>query len=248
MRAVILMAGVGSRLEQPEPHPKVLLRFDGETLLARHLRILDHCGVHRIDLCLGHRADEIEAELEVLGCTDRVTLHLNPAYREGSIVSLHTVRSVFSAGDPVVFMDGDVLYDHRMMDRLVSAETGNQYLMDREMGEGDDPVRLCLKSGHLVDIHKRPTRDHDSAGEWIGFARFEPDSASDIADAAHELVTSGWRDAICEEAFRQVLLAAPPGTFQVEDISGLPWIEIDFPEDLQRARTEVLSRLEPLPA
>lgn len=248
MRAVILIAGMGTRLEQREPHPKVLLQFGDETLLARHLRILDYCGVGQIDLCLGHRANEIEAELDALGGTDRVTRHFNPEYREGSVVSLHKVRSVFSAGESVVFMDGDVLYDHRLMSRLVFGDAGNRFLMDRAIGDGDDPVRLCLNAGHLVDIHKRPTGEHDTAGEWIGFARFEPDSAKDIADAAHGLVASGWRHAIYEEAFRQVLLTAPPGAFRVEDITDLPWIEIDFPEDLERAHSEILPRLEPLPA
>ena len=45
-----------------------------------------------------------------------------------------------------------------------------------------------------------------------------------------------------EDALRAVLrTAAPP--FGFEDVTGLPWIEIDFPEDVKRAETEVLPRL-----
>ena len=44
-----------------------------------------------------------------------------------------------------------------------------------------------------------------------------------------------------------MLLAAPPGNFAVEDVTGLPWVEIDFPEDLEKARSEILPRLEDLP-
>ena len=40
-----------------------------------------------------------------------------------------------------------------------------------------------------------------------------------------------------------MLLAAPRGTFGFEDITGLPWIEIDFPEDLRRAREDIVPRL-----
>ena len=40
-----------------------------------------------------------------------------------------------------------------------------------------------------------------------------------------------------------MLLAEAPGTFQVEDVTGLPWVEIDFPEDLEKARREILPRL-----
>jgi choline kinase len=32
------------------------------------------------------------------------------------------------------------------------------------------------------------------------------------------------------------------------DVAGLPWTEIDFPEDLERARTQVLPAIAPAPA
>ena len=37
--------------------------------------------------------------------------------------------------------------------------------------------------------------------------------------------------------------AGDPNNFGFEDITGLPWIEIDFPEDLRRAEEEVLPAL-----
>jgi choline kinase len=51
---------------------------------------------------------------------------------------------------------------------------------------------------------------------------------------------------IDEDPLRDVILEAPD-VFGFEDITGLPWIEIDFPEDVVRARTEVLPRLLDLP-
>ena len=43
---------------------------------------------------------------------------------------------------------------------------------------------------------------------------------------------------------REVLLDSPFGTFGYEDITGLPWTEIDFPEDVEKARELILPRLE----
>ena len=47
MRAIILAAGRGLRLQQPdkEDFPKVLLNFAGQTLLERHLRLLQGAGI-----------------------------------------------------------------------------------------------------------------------------------------------------------------------------------------------------------
>ena len=42
-----------------------------------------------------------------------------------------------------------------------------------------------------------------------------------------------------EEALRDITLALP-AAFACEDITGLPWIELDIPEDVEQAITYVL--------
>jgi choline kinase len=240
----MLGAGVGRRLEQPDLPPKVLLRFGGESLLARHIRILRACGVARIDLAVGYRAEDIGQEIARLGAGDMVATYLNPDYERGAIVSLWTLAAAFTSGEPVIFMDGDVLYDQRMMRRLIDSPQGDCFLMDRKTRAGEDPVKLCMRDGRLVDFHKRPQLTYDWWGEWIGFARFAPETAAKIAAAAAAYVEAGRLDEIYEEAFRDVILSEPPGRFGVEDVTGLPWVEIDFPEDLERAESEIFPVLD----
>ncbi len=244
----MIAAGIGQRLGDVSLPPKVLLRFGGETLLERHAAILRHCGVERIDLIVGYRASEIEAEIDRIGARGLIFPRFNPDFEEAAIVSLWHLREAFSAGEPVVFMDGDLLYDHRMMARLIDSPNPNCFLMDRDTEEGEDPVKLCLRGGLLVDFHKRPQIAHDRWGEWIGFSRFDPAVAAKIARAADRIIEAGRRDALYEDAFREVVVAEPPGAFGVEDVTGLPWVEIDFPEDLEKAESEIYSRLQPLPA
>jgi choline kinase len=247
MRATILGAGIGRRLERPELPPKVMLRFGGDTLLARHIAILRHCGIERIDVVVGYRADAVRAEVTRIGADDIVTTHFNEDYERGSIVSLWTLREAYTSGEPVIFMDGDVLYDQRMIERLIDLPDGTAFLLDRATEEGEDPVKLCMRDGHLVDFHKRPKLAHDWWGEWIGFTRFAPGTAAKVAAALDRHVQAGRLDEMYEEAFRDVLLGEPQGTFGVEDITGLPWVEIDFPEDLAKAEREIFPRLLPLP-
>jgi len=63
MRAIILAAGRGLRLQQPEDQqsPKCLLEFGGKSLLERHLLLLKSAGVTEIVLALGFRHDLVEA-------------------------------------------------------------------------------------------------------------------------------------------------------------------------------------------
>ncbi|MEE8544177.1 MAG: phosphocholine cytidylyltransferase family protein [Alphaproteobacteria bacterium] len=248
MRAVMLAAGVGARLGASQGgRPKVLLRFGGRTLLARHLAILGHLGVEELVLALGYRAAEVEAELEAeleaLAPAMAVRTVYNPDYREGSIVSLWCLREALKRGGEVMLMDADVLYDHRLVARLRAAPEANCLAMDRDFEPGDEPVKICLRQGRLVDFHKRPRAHHEVSGEWVGFVRLSSSGARALVAAVEAYIAAGWRHAVYEEAIRETILGAPEA-FGVADITGLPWIEIDFAEDVTRARHKILPRLE----
>ena len=45
----------------------------------------------------------------------------NPDYRASSLLSLWTLREVLAAGAPVLYMDADVLYDRRLLARLLDS-------------------------------------------------------------------------------------------------------------------------------
>jgi choline kinase len=239
--AVILAAGVGRRLGNDAP--KVLLDFEGKTLLERHLAALHANGVGNIAITVGHRADLIRAELSRLDALDRVALVENPRYRDGSIVSLAVQRARLAAGRPVLLMDGDVLYDARMIARLLQAPPENVLLLDRTIEPGDEPVKICLRGETIVDFAKLPEHAHDRHGESVGFFRFSADMAAALAERAAAYVQDGRVGAEYEAAIRDLILAHSD-RFGYEDISDLPWTEIDFAADVARARHEILPRLE----
>jgi choline kinase len=236
---------VGARLGAgDEAPPKVLLEFGGKTLLRRHLDILRAAGVGEVALVLGYKADMIEREIAACGARDFVKTTFNPDFRNGSIVSLWAVRDALRQGGDVLLMDGDVLYDRRIVARLVATRHANCFLMDRDFEPGDEPVKLCIKDGRIVDFEKKVEHAHDYAGESVGFFRFGERVCRDLADAVETSVAAGRTEDMYERAIRDVLLAAPSDRFGFEDITGLPWVEIDFPEDVERARREILPLIE----
>jgi choline kinase len=247
MKVAMLAAGVGRRLGMAEDAPpKALLRFNGESLLKRHLDLLADFGLLDLTLVVGHRASAIEAELGALGARDRVRTCFNPDYRRGSLLSLWRLREVLTAGEAVLYMDADVLYDWRLMERLLRSPHANCILIDRNFEADADLVDVRVRNGRIVAFDKGvPPADDDIRGEWIGFAHFDAGTAATLARAVEGYVRSGRVDVICEKAMRDVILTTY--AFGFEDVTGLPWIEIDFPEDLQRARGEILPRLVDLP-
>ncbi|MEE8444330.1 MAG: phosphocholine cytidylyltransferase family protein [Alphaproteobacteria bacterium] len=242
MRAVMLAAGVGARLGGDDRPPKILLEFGGRTLLRRHIEILRAAGVRELLLVTGYRAQAIEDEIVACAAGDFVRTVRNPDFTEGSIVSLWTARAALTHGGDVLLMDGDVLYDHRMIDALLATEHANCFLMDRDFEPGEEPVKLCIRDGGIVDFEKIVGDDHDDQGESVGFFRFSGDMAARLAACAEDDVTGGRRQLMYEHAIRELLLR-DPGAFGFEDVTGLPWIEIDFREDLRRARDDILPYL-----
>jgi choline kinase len=248
MKVGMLAAGVGHRLGMgAHAPPKALLRFNGATLLQRHLDVLAHFGLFDLTLVVGHQASLIERELAAIGARNRVRTCYNPDYRSGSLLSMWTLRDVLRAGEPVLYMDADVLYDWRLLERLLESPHADCILIGRD---APDPewVEVRIRDGRIVAFDKNVTIDpYDIRAEWVGFARFSAETAERLALVVQRYVDGGRVDVICEKALRDVILEAPD-VFGFEDITGLPWIEIDFPEDIVRARTEILPRLARLPS
>jgi len=240
--AILLVAGVGRRLDGAIPGPKVLMEFGGQTLLERHIRALLAQGVDDIALTVGYQSEAIRREVARLGVSDRVHLVENPDFRQGSLVSLSVQAARLRGGRPVVLMDGDVLYDPALIGRLLAAPAENVLLLDRAIEPGDEPVKICLRGDRIVDFRKKPDQPYDWHGESVGFFRFSAAMAASLADRCDAYVSQGRTGEEYEEAIRD-LIQAEPDRFAATDISTLAWTEIDFIEDVTRARDSILPRL-----
>ncbi len=92
-----------------------------------------------------------------------------------------------------------------------------------------------------VELRKQLAVDlqYDTIGESVGFFRFSEGTARRLAEIVAGYVDSGRANLPHEEAVRDLLLEGGRD-FDVADVTGAPWIEIDFPNDVARARDEVL--------
>lgn len=244
MKALILAAGVGQRLgKESGDRPKCLLRFNGRSLLERHLRCLRQIGIEQVVIGVGYQAELIREELSALGAWGFTTTVYNPDYTHGSVVSLWCLRNYLAEGE-VVLMDADVLYGRPVLERLVRTPLPNCFLLDRGVETGEEPVKLCVRGDRLVEFRKHLEGDlkFDFCGESVGFFRFSDGMAARLAQRTVHYLEQGWNDEPYEEAVRDLLLESPEA-FGFEDVTGLPWIEIDFPEDVERAKEAILPRL-----
>jgi len=251
MRAIILAAGRGSRLQQQpgEQIPKCLLKFGDHSLLERHLLLLAAAGVREVVLVLGFRHEVIEAELARLGAARRLAIEvvINERFTLGSVLSVQVAAEPLTRGGDVLLMDADVLYDARIMQALAAgAAPSNRILIDRGFEPGDEPVKVCVRDGVPVELRKQlaPDLEYDTIGESVGFFRLDERCARRFARIVQGYSTDS-PGLPHEEALRDLLLERSQ-SWQLADVTGCPWVEIDFPGDVPRAENRVLPRLQAL--
>jgi choline kinase len=240
MRAILLVAGVGRRLGNAE-RPKSMLEFGGKTLIARHLAALEHAKCAHLTVVVGHLQDQIRSEIARVSPAFPVTVRDNPHYREGSVVSLHTAREDLSSSEPTLIMDGDVLYPPTFLSMLRDAPAESSFLVDRRSHETGEEMMVGVRGGRARRIARRVGPDWDLVGESIGFFKCGPRHAEDMRAALEAHVAAGHRNTEYEAVYDKFLDDHEVG---VVDVAAAPWTEIDFEEDVLKARDSILPKIE----
>lgn len=245
MKAFIYAAGRATRLG-PEfaGRPKILIELGGKSLLEWHALRLNEAGVRQLAVITGHQREQITALLPALAARYGIDIEEipNPDYTEGSVLSFHvSLPAVLGAGGPVLLMDGDVFYPAEMLRLLIASRHPTVLLVDRNYSTADDdPVLVPLCGGRPVDFIKRWRGDAEAVGESIGFFKVAPPDLNLLAEETRRRLTGEGRLDSYDAVLRVMVQR---GQFQHEDVTGLPWTEIDFPRDVAYARTEVLPAL-----
>ncbi len=244
--ACILAAGVGKRLGKVKGElPKALLKFGGKSLLERHFASLARVGVDNVVIGTGYRAEDLEAAAAAAGFPGEIEFVHNQDFEEGSVITMAVLGDAMAGADgPVILMDADVLYDPDLMHRLAHSPHPNCLLIDRKFEEGDEPVKICVRGdSEIVDFRKVVETPFDWCGESVGFFKWTPTMAAKLTRRAEAYILRGDREAPYEEVIRDEILASPDD-FAFEDISGSAWIEIDFPDDVARAESQILPAID----
>ena len=232
MRAVILAAGSGTRLRPVlGPYPKCLAAVGGMTLLEHQLEALRAHAFDAITVVVGYRRDAI-APL----CGRDVHLLYNAEYATtNSLYSLWLARDLLSDG--FVVMNSDVLFHPHLLTRLLTSSHQDALLMAARapgVSYTDEEMKVHVRDGRVTAIDKR-LADEEIDGENVGIAKFGPEGAAALVRYADDLLQAGCVREWLPRAFHAF---SQERALHVIDTAGYPWIEIDFPEDYQRACAE----------
>ena len=233
MKAIILSAGLGSRLlPLTADKPKCLVAAGGRTILEHQLIALAQAGIGQVAVVGGYRFDRLTDFVERMDQSiPRPELIFNPFYAvSSSIGSVWAARHLLEG--PFCLLNGDTLYERSLIaDSLAGMEGGLNLFVEPlidgqvddmlvradlgrviEVGKSIDPARANYRSLGIV-----ATADADGAGYGAvlqdviaqpgGDQRFHHDVVDEMA-----------------RLLRVSALVIEPGQFQ----------EIGSPEDIDR--------------
>lgn len=229
-RAVVLAAGTGSRLGEPQVDlPKPLRPVAGVALLVRVLRTLQSVGIREAVVITGFEGDRVR---RALMSEPSIGLHLmfasNDQYLKKNGVSLLAAAEYIDR--ECILTMSDHLYSPELVSRLISAdlpEGSCALAVDRDIErcfDLDDATKVRTKSGKIVEIAKE-LELYDALD--TGVFRIGPALIQELA-----LVESRQGDCSLSDGVQAL---SRRGKFHAVDVGDVRWIDVDTPQALERA-------------
>jgi choline kinase len=220
MQAIILAAGMGTRLRAVSPS-KPLTMVAGQPLLHRILGNLRAAGVTRPLVITGYRGDEVAAVATAAGAE---TLH-NPLWDQPNGVSVLAAAPRLEAS--ALLLMADHLASPGVYRTVAAAgrpDSGLVLGIDRRMGhpwaDESDVTRVATRQGRITAIGKTlNSYDAHDCGVFL----ITPELTAALATLPAPGLSDGVR------------LLAAEGRAAVVDISAHDWIDIDDPRALALA-------------
>jgi choline kinase len=220
---------MGKRLDKISGgKPKCLLPIGGKPLIEHQIEMLHDAGVGEIVVIVGYKADEIREELG-----DRVEYIENTIYDETNSLYSLWLASEWIKG-PFVLLNSDLLFHPDILYRLIGKK-GNALAFDSTSSKGSEQTKVAIHEGRILDLGK-DLSPAMARGESMGILSFNEEGAKTLLSRVDSLIESGGENSWVIEGVRA---AAKDIGLMGYNFAGMPWVEIDFPNDYEKAQKDV---------
>lgn len=226
MKAILMAAGMGTRISRTVQKPKCTLEVNGVPLIRHTVDLLEKNGI-KVAVVVGYRHEDVR---KALHGTDAGFFY-NPFYSiTNSLSSLWFADSFLEGDEDVILINADTYFEQPILDALTSDGHKLMMLGDKSRVDEGDYFFNVDDSGYLVDYGKELTIDNRNC-EYVGFAKISAEGIPDFRKQMHKLIDSGEFNLWWENALYEFLKTSP---VFVKDVSEIFWAEIDYMDDYQR--------------
>jgi len=226
LKAIILAAGMGSRLGMPNPKPLTKLET-GEMIMERQVKMLQKfISIDDIFVVVGFKKDIIMEAFSDL------TYVFNNVY-DTTNTSKSLLRGLKKTqDDDVIWMNGDVVFDEEVLHRVIKNDGSCMAINSASVAE--EEVKYNLFENGL--IHEVSKTVENPLGEAVGVNKVVQHEIALFIDKLAQCDDDDYFERGLEFAIAEGMKVSPV------DISDLLCIEIDFNEDLKNANEQLSNR------
>ncbi|MGO4383534.1 NTP transferase domain-containing protein [Specibacter sp. RAF43] len=230
IQAVILAAGMGTRLARPNPKPLTELS-DGRSIMHQQLHNLQEAFGKklRLNVVVGFKMEQIMEHVP------NASFIYNENYDQ-----TNTSKSLLKAlkNSPkggVLWMNGDVVFDPEILKTLRPMMKQDQSFVTVDVSSvSDEEVKYTVDDHGFVDLLSKKV-PHDAAlGEAVGINYVSKKDKKSLIKRLEEVDEQDYFEGAIELTIKEDGIKWLP-----IDISQFYAVEIDFPEDLVRANASI---------
>ena len=229
MKAVILCAGIGSRLKSyTENKPKCLVEIKDKPILSYQVDALIELGVEDIVLVTGYLEEKIRDY-----CYDKYPQKfiyvLNEDYKTtNSLYSLFLAKQ-YLEGEEFILFNADLVFDKNLLDLLLNDPRETATLVDSNVELQDGEMNVVVKENRVVEFSKEiPKESADALSLQI--TKFSAGDSNLLFKRAEELLSNG-ESATAFPAKAYDIILSKSSMYPVYRNGG-KWYEIDTVDDL----------------
>jgi choline kinase len=225
MRAVIMAAGVGSRIQGLiHNKPKCLIEAAGQSLISRNVEMLQRKSIRDITVITGYKSELIRREIGT-----QVRYFHNPFFRvTNSISSLWLAKDLLD--DDLILMNADLYFEERVLDIALAQDDCAVMLSDSTRIEDAD-FRFGV-DGRCIRKTGNKLTNAETDCEYVGIVRISKSFIGTFKDRLETMVS----DRDMNNWWEGVLYSFIEENMDIfhQDVMGTFWTEVDTPADYGR--------------
>ncbi len=224
MQAVILSAGYGRRLYPlTEDKPKSLIKVAGKELLLRHLQLLNENGIDEF-IIVTNNMYKSKIEEFINRTPYNVKLVVNPEPERGNASSLYYARDFVK--DTFVLVMSDHIYERSFVEEAVK---GKGIIVDElaRFVDHEESTKVLCVGGKVTDIGKNIER-------WNCY-----DTGFFVLD---KKILEHLEWLMKEKRVVEMSELVRKAQIECTHVSGMFWMDIDTPEDIEKAKKILIER------
>lgn len=225
MKAILLAAGIGSRISREINTPKSMLQINNTTIIGNTVKMLFDNNIE-VAVVVGYKKDCILDSFKDIP----ITYYYNPFFRvTNSIGSLWFAKDFIDENDDIILANADVFWEKPILNALINDDREIVMLGDKSRIDTGDYF-LKIKDDKIVSYGKELSLKERSS-EYVGIAKirksFLPIFKKNLDDLINAEKYNLWWENVLYENINDYPV-------YVKDISEYFWSEVDYIEDYKR--------------